>query len=385
MFELYRGRLPLVLATAGLLSGCGGGSGDDDEADNQPPVAAENCTITTGNRDVTGFLEAADSDHGSDELLFSLGDNPNNDGPLDTSKGRVALLDPTTGEFRYAPDESSPAGPDTFRFRVDDPDSFTTGTETVVVGASVMPLGDSITAGILGSGQPSPDERVGYRGPLYERLADKGFEIDLVGSERGGQNAEPPIADPDHESYGGATARNLAFGGQASEKWVPRIFDALDANPADIVLLHIGTNEIHQGDPEVVAGDIEEVLDEIDRWENSPGGRPVTLFLAEIIERTNWDGETCNGCSEKVEALNDLIRDMPERRPGDDLFVVNQHAAVSADCDDGDGVCEMNSQTITVFGVEFEIYIHPNAEGYADMADTWASALTDSGVLPACD
>ena len=58
----------------------------------------------------------------------------------------------------------------------------------------------------------------------------------------------------------------------------------LDDNPTDIILLHIGTNDGPvPGSTEI---DTASILDEIDLWENSSNGNPVTVILAKIVNRT---------------------------------------------------------------------------------------------------
>jgi acyl-CoA thioesterase I len=92
----------------------------------------------------------------------------------------------------------------------------------------IMPLGASSTvgAGSLDTG--------GYRGPLQDLLARDRIAVDFVGSLQGGS---PAVPDRDHEGHGGwsmAQMQPLVAG------WVRR-------QRPDVVLLHVGTNDLLQG------------------------------------------------------------------------------------------------------------------------------------------
>ena len=367
----------LPLAMALLLATYGGGSGGSPLDGNpppdgnlppfnkQPPVAVAGCSTTPQDTVLTGFLQATDRDNNSNELTFSLNPNvPNVSGPIWTAKGSIQLLDTTTGEFSYTPSQLGPRGIDTFQFRVDDPDSFAIGTETVIINQAIMPLGDSITQGAFGNGQPPLGERVGYRRKLYDDLTTSGFHVDFVGILRNGLAANPPIADPDHEGHRGFTADEVA---NNVRTW-------LMLNPADIILLHIGTNDINTDSPADTTQDINNILDTIDQWERDIGTH-VTVFLAKIIERTTLDGQTCNGCNAQVASLNAQIDAIPANRPGDDIVIVNQHDALTYP---NDMSPQRNRSGNTV-------YVHPNPTGYNKMADTWLAALLASGKLAKCE
>jgi hypothetical protein len=90
--------------------------------------------------------------------------------------------------------------------------------------ARIMPLGDSIMAGVFGICN-------GYRGYLYSLLVASGYNyFTFVGSEG---------IDPfKHEGHIGWTAYEV----------LQEVYGWLTANSADIVLLHIGTNDITGGE-----------------------------------------------------------------------------------------------------------------------------------------
>lgn len=264
-------------------------------------------------------------------------------------KGSAVLVDPTTGEFRYVPNAAGPRGRDSFDYRIDDPQNgVTTRTATIIIDQAIMPLGDSVSAGIVDgpAGLPAVDQRVGYRKPLYDRLGGAGYRIDLVGSLAAGAGLSG--FDPDHEGHWGWSADELAFGRPLGG--AGGIFAWLSAHPADVVLLHVGTDV-----PTTSTIGIASILDEIDRWERSAAGNPVTVIVARIIDRFP--------SSPDVQAFNANLTQLVQARRADPvnpdaLVLVDQSVALSYPADLADG-------------------LHPTAAGYTKMADVWFSALVD--------
>lgn len=70
------------------------------------------------------------------------------------------------------------------------------------------------------------------------------------------------------------------------------VYNFLIANPANIILLHIGTNSL-----DISPADVEVILDEIDRWE-SENNRTVIVILAKIISR---QGHVCPNQTAKAQ------------------------------------------------------------------------------------
>jgi hypothetical protein len=200
----------------------------------------------------------------------------------------------------------------------------------------IMPLGDSITEGIADETQNG-----GYRGPLYQRILDAGFTIDFVGEATPLAN----IPDPEWEGHSGFRADQIGT----------IVFDRLIKNPPDVVLLHIGTNDIDQKEKATEARlAIEQILEEIDRYERF-SKTTVTVILAKIIINPRSRALT----SETVK-LNGLIDLMAVARiaAGDSLVLADFESALSSEDFDA-------AHTI----------IHPNASGYSKMASVWFDAL----------
>ena len=88
-----------------------------------------------------------------------------------------------------------------------------------------MPLGDSIT------------DDVGWRSKLWEKLQGTEFaSVNFVGSSTHDRNCTDAKYDRNHEGHSGFLAVEIAKQNQL-EAW-------LKANPADVITMHLGTNDI---------------------------------------------------------------------------------------------------------------------------------------------
>ncbi|HZX47644.1 MAG TPA: LamG-like jellyroll fold domain-containing protein, partial [Nitrospirota bacterium] len=204
----------------------------------------------------------------------------------------------------------------------------------------IMPLGDSNTVG-AGTGGNAVAYMTGYRQPLSLSLTGSGYITDLVGSVETGQLAVPGF-DYQHEGHGGFTSTQVA--GQ--------VYSWLVNNPADVVLLHIGTNDVTYS-----SSYIANILDEIDRFSEK-----TTVILARIINEQPYKAS--------VTQFNDSVQTMAQARidNGDKIIIVNQESALNYTSDMSDS-------------------IHPNQSGYDKMAGVWLSSLTSflpADALPVC-
>jgi lysophospholipase L1-like esterase len=117
----------------------------------------------------------------------------------------------------------------------------------------IMPLGASSTVGAR-----SP-ETGGYRGYLEHMLADDGVTFDFVGSL---QQGPAWMRDRDHEGHGGTIIPEIL---PSTPGWIT-------ATHPDVVLLHVGTNDLLRGASGAeVAARLQKILTAI--W-NAEDGRP---------------------------------------------------------------------------------------------------------------
>lgn len=195
----------------------------------------------------------------------------------------------------------------------------------------VMPLGDSITLGLNDTGTLG-----GYRVLLEDLLQEGGFSFDFVGSETHGPAS---LADRNHEGHAGFRIDEIASNLDA---W-------LASNPADTVLLMLGTNDILQSyfldtAPARLMNLVAQIRTK----------RPAAnIFVANLFP-IKPDNATA------LDAFNASIRQELENRMRTDsrLFMVDMNSGFSvADDADPDG-------------------IHPTQNAYDEMAQRWLQALS---------
>lgn len=330
---------------------------------NDPPVAYSGCDTTPQAVTLSGFLSATDPDV-SDLLTYSLNANGSGGtGPITTDNGAtVNIIDSATGEYTYQPATGAGGkrGLDSFDYQVSDSTATSNATETVIVDQKIMPLGDSITMGEEWLGPPINDWLtnrttdgfvIGYREALYNNLNIAGYTYDFVGSLLHGSGIFNDFQHEGHPAWTAGEIANGRLGGYPTDgvrAW-------LDLNPADIILLHAGTNQLHSTDQ----NDIASILNEIDAWEGSPNGNPVTVLLALIIDQYDYDTGLLDPY---VTTFNTAVNNMAQSRiaGGDDIIIVNQHDALNypADMSEDTGVA-----------------LHPNDTGYTKMANAWFTTL----------
>jgi hypothetical protein len=223
---------------------------------------------------------------------------------------------------------------------------------------NIMPLGDSITSGSQGNYK-------GYRGFLRDRLDAALYSWLFVGSKGAGWWW--------HEGHSGYHAADHPDPNRCEDgcEIEINVFNWLDLNPADVVLLHIGTNDLNAGQSPAgqngengVIDEIEAILDEIDRFENDPLGNDVWVILAQIINRIDYSGETTE--------LNGLIRDLvhARRANGDRIVVV--------DMEQGAGLDYAEDKVEPYDDGDMYDNLHPNDSGYEKMAIKWFEVLDDA-------
>lgn len=131
------------------------------------------------------------------------------------------------------------------------------------------------------------------------------------------------------------------------------IYSWLTVNPAEVLLLHIGTNNLASSPT-----DVENILEEIDSFSED-----IVVILARIINRATPSSTTTQ--------FNDNVQAMALARiaSGDKIILVNM--------EDGAGL----DYRLQPAGDMFD-NLHPFATGYSKMAAVWFNAL--KVILPVC-
>jgi acyl-CoA thioesterase I len=195
----------------------------------------------------------------------------------------------------------------------------------------IMPLGDSITQGDA--------QHASYRRTLWRLLQEGGFRTDFVGSQREGFGGGPPNPDfdQDHEGHWGFRVDEILVG---LDGWA-------GAAQPDVVLVHLGTNDVLQG--QSVPGTTAE-LESVIRRLQAVNSR-VTVLVAQVIP-------SAAAPANSIEILNAAIRGMAARTStAQSLVIAVDHASgfdPSVDTYDG---------------------IHPNERGEQKMAEAWFRGL----------
>ena len=210
--------------------------------------------------------------------------------------------------------------------------------------AKIMPLGDSITRGWYGS-----VDRWGYRKPLYDLLTGGGYNFDFVGIKNDGS-----FPDPSHEGRDGWQANEL-LNGRPSAPAEGKLANWLIADQPDVILLHIGTNDVTWGD--INFNDVNGILNVIDAYETA-NNKHITVILALIINRRIDSPAVLRA---QTTQFNIDVNNMTMNRiaNGDDIIIVNMESALNYN-----------------IGVDMADDVHPNDNGYIKMANVWYNALT---------
>jgi len=247
----------------------------------------------------------------------------------------------------------------------------------------IMPLGDSNTRGW----PVDPEERkhcaIGYRYQLCKSLIDAGYNVQFVGNEE-----DPDIlCDDDQYPLDFQKAHEGHYNKKA--RWlVDNINNILTANQPNVILLHIGTNDIRStkidedciDDPDVedevvpcTVWNVMRILDEIDTWEEQ-NDQEIIVFLALIIKAHpsySWPKN-----------YNSLVEDYNAHLFLDALSRINMDddRIILVDMEDDAGIQyenDMNPDPSNPINL-----LHPLPPGYEKMADLWFRHLVNFLPVP---
>lgn len=206
---------------------------------------------------------------------------------------------------------------------------------------NIMPMGDSITEAFSG--------HASYRYWLWNSLADAGYTANFAGIGAGVSGGPPllPGFDTDHEGFSGWRADDMLTHVQDAG-W--KSFALQTQNKPDIVLLHIGSNDVEQGQSNATTRDeIGKIIDALRAINPN-----VKVLLARLIPET---GVSMSGLNSLLPAL--VSAKTTSQSP---VILVDQSGGFSSAVDTYDGV-------------------HPNEAGEKKMAAKWLAALKP--LLPA--
>ena len=217
----------------------------------------------------------------------------------------------------------------------------------------VMPLGDSTTASIC------------YRSHLWQMLTQNGHSnFDFIGTRNGDPGCTFTGYDKDNEGHGGYNVTDLLkaagsgtrpSGADASDPYVSDARDLatwFDGHPADIVLMHFGTNDVWNGiAPSMILSAYTTILGRLRA--NNPN---VHLYIAQI---TPLDPSGCSACISRVQTLNGMIPGWATSNAtaASPVTVVDQYTGFDATADTRDGV-------------------HANDGGSIKIATNWYNVLS---------
>lgn len=197
-------------------------------------------------------------------------------------------------------------------------------------GIRIMPLGDSITQGDRNHNS--------YRRSLWLKLRQAGYDINFVGSTRSHYLGNPPNSDfdLDHEGHWGWQADEVLA---QIDGWTEQ------ANP-DIVLIHLGTNDILRGQSfESTIAELRSLIQTMRK--RNPN---LKILLAQLIP--SQGGETLT--QQFNQQIFVLARSLNSKTSP--VILVDQFSGFNASQDTYDG-------------------LHPNELGEQKMANRWFQAL----------
>jgi endoglucanase len=200
----------------------------------------------------------------------------------------------------------------------------------------IMPLGNSITEGYTIPGA--------YRLKFWQNLEEAGLHcgVDIVGTLN--NNSVNGLDDPDHEGHSGWTTGQI----------LAQIDNYMAAETPDIVMMHLGTNDLAQNVTDQAPANLRGLIDHI------CAALPIDgkLYVSKIIPI----GGMGNAASL---AYNNMIEDAVTEKQALDLpvFLVDAYSIWSNDYISSD-------------------WTHPNQTGYNVLGDFWFNVIKNDIQLP---
>jgi len=221
----------------------------------------------------------------------------------------------------------------------------------------IMPLGNSITfdQNSLDKTNPRNDaDRISYRYRLYQQLYDEGYIFDYVGSENAGLNYFQNTELDDNAGFPAIETWQLANLINSGYNEVTGYYECpgpyLSYYSADIILIHIGTNDLIES-----ASEVEDLLDNIRYFDPD-----VHILVARIVNRRNYHSATTT--------FNNNVELMVNMRGDPRIRMVNMETGAGIN-----------------YSTDMIDDLHPNQNGYNKMGEKWFSAIKSLNQAPVVD
>ncbi|WP_242928739.1 Ig-like domain-containing protein [Pontibacter vulgaris] len=228
----------------------------------------------------------------------------------------------------------------------------------------ILPLGNSITYDEISLDKTNPrptGDRLSYRYKLWQLLRGGNYSFDFVGNRYSGYNYFPDANNAGMPGINAGQTVRVLQDGYNSQKGIQEAPGPyLEYYPADIILLHIGVNDINKTDEATAIANVGKILDEIDKYEQEHN-TVVTVVLAKIINRVP--------VISAVTSFNNKLTNLANTRiaQGDKIVLI--------DLENGAGL----NYKLQSDGGDMVDALHPAPSGYEKMANVWFSAL--KGIL----
>ena len=218
----------------------------------------------------------------------------------------------------------------------------------------IMPLGDSIT-----QGDGDDTSQVGYRSKLFDLLEATGYNFTFVGSQSSGTSyTNNQLFDWDHEGHPGMEVGLPAYDYPNRPIMLDNIDSYLTSNLPDILLFHMGTNDLNFGGSSTeVATQISLQLKQVIADHILISNPNSITFLAKIIHNNHVSETTLNS---EIQTMYDALSPEQKQR----IKLVDMHSSPEL----------IYPDDFSAVGSGYGD-LHPIRTGYDIMADKWFAAL----------
>lgn len=205
----------------------------------------------------------------------------------------------------------------------------------------IMPLGDSITRGVIGN---NDKDGGGYRIHLWNKFVADGLRVEFVGSQSNGPNN---LGNKYHEGHPGWTIKQIAA---SVNEW-------LYTFQPNIILLMIGTNDTRINSLKTMISELSALIDQITA--QSPDAQLLVASIPPIYPTANsvkWGLRAMYFNAVIPEIVNSKFAQGKKVNFVDmrSLTINDLTSSLSRDLDNG---------------------LHPNTQGYRQIANFWHDAV----------